>query len=332
MTGFNRRNLMKTATAAAALVAAPAFIRSASAASRDVVVASLLGEDKPETKVWRFFAERVETRLPGQFRFRIVTNGALGGEKQVAENIRLGAVQASLSTVSALSGWVPQLQILDLPFLFRDAGHMRRVVTGPVGDDLTERLAAEQFVVGGFIDYGARHLLAKEPVTRPAELEGKTIRVINTPLHTRLWSAYGATPVGIPITETYNALGSGVADAMDLTKSAYAGFKLYEVVPFMTETGHIRAAGVIYFSAGFWNGLDPEAQAVFSAAADEAALYFNSLIVEDEVQSVALAEANGASVLTPEDMDAWRAGARGVWSDFAPAVGGMDRIAMVEQF
>lgn len=329
MSSLNRRNLLKTGTAAAAVFAAPAYLRTASAAARDVVIASLLGEDKPETMVWRFFADEVEQRLPGRFRFRIVTNGALGGEKQVAENIRLGSVQASLSTVSALSAWTPQLQLLDLPFLFRDAAHLADVVNGPIGDDLSARLAQEQFIVGGFIDYGARNLLAKEPITRPGQIEGKTIRVINTPLHTRLWSAYGATPVGIPITETYNALATGVADAMDLTKSAYAGFKLYEVVPFMTETGHIRAAGVIYFSAGFWNGLDPEIQAVLSAVSAESARYFNRLIVEDETQSVALAKANGATFLQPEEMDAWRGGARGVWSDFAPVVGGMDIIEAV---
>ncbi|MEO2039988.1 MAG: TRAP transporter substrate-binding protein DctP, partial [Martelella sp.] len=135
----------------------------------------------------------------------------------------------------------------------------------------------------------------------------------------------------IPITETYNALATGVADAMDLTKSAYAGFKLYEVVPFMTETGHIRAAGVLYCSAGFWNSLDPETQAVLGAISAEAALYFNRLIVEDEAQSVALAKANGATFLEPEEMEAWRAGARGVWSDFAPVVGGMDTIEAVAQ-
>lgn len=331
MSRLNRRNLLKTGAAAAAFLSAPAYVRTASAAARDVVIASLLGEDKPETMVWRYFAEQADAALPGRFRFRIVENGALGGEKQVAENIRLGSVQASLSTSSALSAWVPALQLLDLPFLFRDAAHLNDVVTGPVGAELAQKLAGQQFIVGGFIDYGARNLLAKEPLTRPQQMEGKTIRVINTPLHTRLWSAYGATPVGIPITETYNALASGVADAMDLTKSAYAGFRLYEVVPCVTLTGHIRASGVLYFSAGFWNSLDPETQSVLGAISADAAGYFNRLIVEDEARSVALAEENGASFLQPEALEAWQAGARGVWSDFAPVVGGMEVIEAVRQ-
>src|SRR5690606_35083786 len=196
----------------------------------------------------------VEARLPGRFSFNIVGNAALGGEKEVAEMIRLGAVQASLSTVSALAGWVPEAQLLDLPFLFRDAAHLRAALAGDTGTRLRARLHDEHFVAPAFIDYGARHLLGREALTRPEALRGLTIRVIQSPLHTRLWSAFGATPVGIPIPETYNALQTGVADAMDLTKSAYAGFRLYEVVPHLTETGHIRAAGIVYFSAPFWNG------------------------------------------------------------------------------
>ncbi|MGO7374099.1 hypothetical protein ACCT04_35840, partial [Rhizobium ruizarguesonis] len=68
----------------------------------------------------------------------IVRNGALVGEKEVAEGVRLGSIHASLSTVSSLSGWAPELQILDLPFLFRDADHVRRTVGGDVRHDIIE--------------------------------------------------------------------------------------------------------------------------------------------------------------------------------------------------
>ncbi|MFK3780668.1 TRAP transporter substrate-binding protein [Agrobacterium sp. NPDC089420] len=330
MTIIDRRNLLKLSAIGAATLAAPAFMRTAHARTRSLTVASLFADDKPETKIWVKISELVEAKLPGRFRFNIVKSGALGGEKEVAENIRLGSVQASLSTVSSLSGWVPELQILDLPFLFRDADHVRKVVTGETGADLKTKLAAQQFIAADFINYGARHLLTKEPVTRPEQLEGKKIRVIQSPLHTKLWSAFGTTPVGIPITETYNALATGVADAMDLTKSAYAGFKLYEVVPYLTETGHIWASGVVYYGAAFWNQLDDEEKKVLSEASSEGAQYFNQLIVEDEVKSVELALSKGGKVLQPEALDEWRKGAQGVWQDFAGIVGGIEKIQAVQ--
>lgn len=330
MDNLNRRSLLKTAAATGLALATPAFVRTASARTTTITIASLLGDDKPETKVWVKIGELVEAKLPGQFKFNIVKNGALGGEKEVAEGTRLGSVHASLSTVSSLSGWVPELQILDLPFLFRDAAHVRKTVERDVGADLKQRLAAQNFVVGDFINYGARHLLTKEPVTRPEQLKGKKIRVIQSPLHTKLWSAFGTTPVGIPITETYNSLSTGVADAMDLTKSAYAGFKLYEVVPYMTETGHIWASGVIFYAAGFWKQLTDEQKAVFQDASRQGAAYFNQLIVEDEAKSVEQSLKNGGKLLKPEAFDEWQKNAQGVWQDFAGVVGGIERIKAVQ--
>jgi len=329
MTTFTRRTFLRTSAAAGAgPIFAPAIVGRAQAQTT-LTVASLFGDDKPETQIWHHIRDLVEEKLPGQVNFNIVGNATLGGEKEVAEGIRLGSVQASLPTVSALSGWVPEVQLLDLPFLFRDARHVRATVTGDIGADLKEKLAEQNFVVADFINYGARHLLTKEPVTMPEQLQGKRIRVIQSPLHTTLWSAFGTTPIGIHIPETYNALQTGVADAMDLTKSAYAGFKLYEVVPYLTETGHIWASGVVYFSTPFWNGLNDEQKQVLQEAASDGAVYFNDLIVADEERSIATAVEHGGKVLQPENREAWEEGARGGWRDFADVVGGFDRIEAV---
>lgn len=313
---------------AAGLLAMPALAGRARAHTR-LTVASLMADDKPETQIWLRIRDLVEEALPGRFSFNIVGNAALGGEKEVAEMIRLGAVQASLSTVSALAAWVPEAQLLDLPFLFRDAAHLRAAVAGETGQRLRRRFADEHFVTPAFIDYGARHLLAKAPLTRPADLRGLVIRVIQSPLHTRLWSAFGATPVAIPIPETYNALQTGVADAMDLTKSAYAALRLYEVVPHLVETGHIRAAGVVCFSAPFWNGLADGERQVFEEAARAGAAHFDALVAADEDKAIATAAAHGGTVSRPEARAEWEAGARAVWADFADTVGGMARIEAV---
>jgi TRAP-type transport system periplasmic protein len=330
MPPFTRRTFI-TAAALAPALAAPALVRPALARTSVLTVASLLGEDKPETQVWHWIAARLEERLPGRFRLRIVANAALGGEKEVADGARLGSIQASLSTVSTLSAWVPELQVLDLPFLFRDAGHLSRVVSGPLGEDLKARLAGQRFVVGGFIDYGARHLLAREAITRPEQLAGKTMRVIQSRLHTSLWSAFGAVPVGIPITETYNALATGVADAMDLTASAYAGFKLYEVVPYLTRTAHIRSSGVIFYAGSFWNGLTDEEKAVLTAVSTDAANYFNGLMQADEAASLEVARAHGGRLLEPDALEEWQKGAQSVWAEFEAVVGGREVIDAIAE-
>lgn len=318
---------------AAGSLTAPAILRSgqAFAAGRPVTVASLMGEDKPETKIWRRIAEILNRTAPGRFDLRIVPNAALGGEKEVAEGLRLGSIQAALSTVSSLSGWVPAGQILDLPFLFRDRGHLARVLSGPLGTELRKLYEAQGFVVPGFINYGARHLLAKEPLTTPASVKGKRIRVIQSPLHTALWSGFGAYPTPIPIPEAYNALKSGVVDCMDLTKSAYVGFRLYEVVPVVTETGHIWASGVVMFAAPFWKALAPQDREALTAAVTEGIAYFDELMLADEEASMARATAEGARAVPAEDRPGWQNGARKVWESFAPQLGGMAGIEAIAQ-
>ena len=119
-----------TRRAALAGLAAATIVRPASAAPRIVTTASLLGEEKPETRIWLQIRDALAKALPGRFDFRIVPNAALGGEKEVAEGMRLGSIQASLSTVSALSAWVPDGQILDLPFVFRDISRTPRGSAG----------------------------------------------------------------------------------------------------------------------------------------------------------------------------------------------------------
>jgi TRAP-type C4-dicarboxylate transport system substrate-binding protein len=113
---------------------------------------------------------------------------------------------------------------------------------------------------------------------------------------------------------------------MDLTKSAYAGFRLYEVAPHLTETGHIRAAGIVAFSAPFWNGLSDDEKQVFAEAAREGAAHFDALVLADEESAMAVAAAHGGAVHQPEAREEWEKGARAVWTEFAGAVGGMERI------
>lgn len=316
----------------AASLAATGLARRAYAQSpRVVTIASLLGEDKPETRVWVRFRELVNAKLPGRFDIRIAANAALGGEREVAEGTRLGSIHGSLSTLAALSAWVPEGQVFDLPFLFRDRAHVGRASGGPVGQQLRERYRAQGFHGLGYINYGARHLLAHQAIAAPGELAGKRIRVIQSPLHAELWKAFGANPTPIPITETYNALKSGVVDLMDLTVPVYVGLKLYEVVPYVIETGHIWSVGVLFLSSKFWDSLSAEDQAVFAASGAEAAAHFDELVVADEQASARTAAAAGVSFVPIADRGPWETIARPVRDGFADKIGVRDQVKLLSE-
>jgi tripartite ATP-independent transporter DctP family solute receptor len=326
---MRRKALAKLGGAAAALLGlAPGALGAER--RHAVTVATLVGPGKPETRTWHFIRDRIEAKLPGRFQFRIVPNAALAaGEKEIAEGIRLGSIQASVNTTAAFGGWSPRTQILDLPFLFKNREHLEGALSGDLGGNLKSALRDEGFIVLAYVNYGVRHLMARERIAVPADLAGKRVRSIPNPVHTEMWKAFQARPVTLPIAETYNALKTGVVDAMDLNKSAYAALKLYEVVPCLMETAHIWASGVIYVSAAFWQKLEDGEKAVFSEAASAGARHFDELIVEDEAVAVEEARKAGGEIVPVENRRPWEDAARRVWEIFAPQFGGIERIKAI---
>ncbi|MEQ8709161.1 MAG: TRAP transporter substrate-binding protein [Rhodospirillales bacterium] len=313
---------------ALSMVALALSLNSATAAGKPLTISVIYGPDKPQAKLWFHFRNEVEQALPGAFDFRIVTGGALGGEKETAEGVRIGSINAAESTLANLTTWVPEGALFDMPFMFRDRGHIDRVMAGPVGDEFRQKYAAEGFHVLGYITYGARNIISKQPIRTPEDVRGRKMRVLQSALHVDLWKSLGANPAAVPITEAYNALSSGVVDYMDMTKSGYEALKLYEVVPNFTETSHIWALGAIYMSRDYWQGLTAGQQAVFTRAGQSAAGFFNELAAKEQNISLSKAVQLGASVFTP-DIRIWQAAMAPFWESYAPKVGGMERITRI---
>ncbi len=300
----------------------------AQAQQKTITVGVIYGIDKPQGKIWQKMQELVEAKVPGELVFNIVPDSALGGEKEEVEGVRLGSIQAGISTLANMSTWVPEGSLFDMPFIFRDQAHIDAVMAGPVGDEFKGLFAAQGFKAFGFITYGARHVISKDPITGPADVKGKKMRVIQSPLHIELWSSLGASPTPIPINESYNALETGVVDYMDMTMSGYQALKLFEVVPNFARTSHIWALGVMYMGMPFWESLTPEQQAALEEAAAEAIPYFNQLAADEQEASLAKTVEGGATVIE-QDTAEWQAAMEPFWASYADKVGGMEKIQAI---
>lgn len=323
-----RRTTLAALAAALTLPAAATLAPAPAAAQKQVVVSVIYGPNRPQAKVWYRMSELLEKSMPGKFKFKVVTNGALGGEKETTEGVRLGSIQAALSTLANLTTWVPDGALFDMPFMFRDEAHIEKVMAGPIGDEFKKKYAEKGFHVLGFIIYGARHVIAKKPITKPEDVKGLKMRVLQSNLHIALWRYLGANPTPVPITEAYNALETGVVDYMDMTKSGYRALKLYEVVPQFSETGHIWALGVMYVGNQFWKSLSDDEKKAWEAAAKQAIPYFNKLAAEEQAAALADAMKKGAKKHSV-DTAAWQAVMAGFWKSYADKVGGMDKIMLI---
>ncbi|MCA3247549.1 MAG: TRAP transporter substrate-binding protein [Azospirillum sp.] len=321
MTDISRRGLGAALAGAAAFASFPALAQRAAAARIGVVQP----ENAPNTAMWRRFAELARERTGGAVELQVFPGGQLGGERENAEGMRLGSIQGADSTLAALSQWVPEGQIFDMPFVFRDWEHVDKVVNGPIGERYKALYRAQGFEVPAFFTYGARHVLSRQPINTVADVRGKTMRVLQSPLHIAIWRALGANPTPIPITETYNALSTGVADMMDLTKGPTETLRIFEVAPHMTETGHIWAVGAIVFSRQYWQRLSADHQRTMTTTAVEMARYINGLHKEQEDAAVARMGARGMRVIKVDEAP-WREAMRPVWEAEAPKFGGMNAL------
>ncbi len=311
-------------------LAAAATLGTATAQAEPITmtVTSLYAEAKPQTQVWVRFGELMEEMLPGQFEVNVITDGALGGEKEEAEGILLGSITGSLSTIANLTTWVPEGALFDMPFMFRSHDHIDAVMAGDIGQEMKALYKAQGFTVLSFVTYGSRNVISKEPITSPADVDGQTMRVLPSQLHVDLWSSLGANPTAVPITEAYGALETGVVDYMDMTKSGYDALKLFEVAPYLTETNHIWALGVMYFDNNFYDGLTDEQKDAFQKAADQSTDYFNELAAAAQDVSMANTMALGAEIVET-DLTLWQAAMEPFWESYADNVGGIDRIRAV---
>lgn len=325
MTRAGRAVARLSGLATAAAMAVVLQAAAARAEPKQMVISVIYGMEKPQAKLWVRMSELLEKSAPGKFKLKIVANGALGGEKETTEGIRLGSIQGAESTLANLTTWVPEGAVFDMPFMFRDADHINRVMRGPIGDEFKKKYEAQGLKVLGYIIYGARHVISKKPIVKPEDVAGLKMRVLQSDLHIRLWRYLGANPTPVPITEAYNALETGVVDYMDMTMSGYQALKLYEVVPEFTETGHIWALGVVYVGMQFWNRLSDDEKTALQAAADKAIPYFNKLAADEQAQALAAAVKHGARV-HQVDRALWQKKMVGFWQSYADKVGGMERI------
>lgn len=252
----------------------------------------------------------------------------MGGEKEEAEGILLGSISGSLSTIANLTTWVPEGALFDMPFMFRDAGHISNVMAGPIGEEMKALYKAQGFTVLDFVTYGSRNVISKEPISSPNDVKGKTMRVLPSQLHVDLWDSLDANPTSIPITEAYSALETGVVDYMDMTKSGFDALKLFEVAPNLTETNHIWSLGVIYFGNSVYDGLTDEQKAAFQEAASGAADYFDELAATEQTSSMEKTQAMGA-VIVKTDISEWQVAMEPFWQSYADKVGGMEQIRVI---
>lgn len=186
------------------------------------------------------FAEAVKERTDGRIKIKVFPADQLGKQLEAVEGTMLGTQDIFLVSDTVLSNWIPDMGILNLPFLFSSLDDVHKVLEGPVGDKLEAKMEGSGAVVVGWWMGGLRNITNnKQAITKPEDLKDVKIRVPEGNVFVETFKAMGANPVIISFGELYSALQLGTADAQENPPAHILTKKFYEVQAYTTKTAHI---------------------------------------------------------------------------------------------
>ena len=217
--------------------------------------------------------KKLETATNGRITIQMYPSMQLGGEKEMIEQAQVGALQIARISVGAMGPVVDELNVFNLPFIFRDEAHMRKVIDGPIGQGLLEKITASpqsRLVVLGWMDAGTRNVYSNKPVTKPEDLKGQKIRMMGNPLFVETMNAMGGNGVAMGFNELYGALQTGVVDGAENNPPTLLAQNHYTVSKVYSLTGHLIIPEIFVFSKRTWDQLSKSDQELLRKLSREA--------------------------------------------------------------
>ena len=253
------------------------------------------------------WVDSVEKSTNHAFKFKQFPSSALGGERELIESLQLGTVEAVIVSTGALSNFVPDVGVVDIPFLFRDTAHARAVLDGPFGQDLLAKFKARGLIALAWGEQGFRHLTNnKHPVKTPADLKGLKIRVTENPVHITAFRALGASPTPMSWPEVVGALQQGTIDGQENPMSVIVSAKLPQVQKFLTLSGHVYAPMALMVSPTFWGSLTDAQKIAFTEGAKMGGQTSRKFVDDVEQKGVAEVKTAGMQVVETVDKELFR--------------------------
>ncbi len=278
------------------------------------------------------FAAYVKEKTNGKIDIATFPAGQLGGERSMAEQVQSGTLQMAALTTAVLQNFVPQGAILDMPFIFPD----RKTAYATLDDPQVQKKIFSYFPKKGFIAIGWTEneirdfTNNKRPVRTPEDIKGLKVRVMNSPVYLDTFKQLGASPVGIPFPETYNALQTGVIDAQENPILTSVLMKFTEVTKHVTLTQHCLTECIIVVGVDYWESLSTAEQKIFREASKIAidtnrsvnAQLHNALPKSNiSIADYAAAKKIEIIELTPAEREAFRQAMVPVWNKYRKKIG-----------
>lgn len=224
-------------------------------------------------------AEIVSEKSDGKIKITVAPGATLGTDVQMQANLQAGTQDIMTGSPVTMAGQIPEVSILDLPFVLRSTDEYDNIMDGPVGDRLNELMAAKGWIGLGFTSNGFRQTSSEtKPITRWEDFQGLKIRAIQNPMYLELFSVLGANPTPLPVSEIYTALETGTVDAQENPLPQIVFMRLFEVQKYLSLTNHSLNSVVMLIGKPSWEKLNDEEKKIISDASREVTLFKRELV------------------------------------------------------
>ena len=266
--------------------------------------------------------KKLEQATGGRLGVQMYASMQLGGEKEAIEQAQIGAIQLARVSVGAIGPVIDDLNVFNLPFLFRNTAHMQKVIDGPIGQELLDKVTANEKagLIGlCWMDAGARSFYdTKRAINSIADLKGLKIRVIGNPMFVDMANALGANGVAMGYDQVFSALQTGVIDGAENNPPSFVFDNHYTVAKYYTLTEHLIVPEILVFSRKTWDTLRKEDQQRLRVAAGEAQGEERVLWAAYEKQAIDKARVGGVQIVEQLDKQPFQNAVKGVWEKYGP--------------
>ena len=268
------------------------------------------------------FCDDVEKGTQGRYKCQQFPSSALGGEREMIEAVQLGTLDFVNTSTGPVGNFVPEVKIVDIPFLFRDYDHARKVMDGPIGQDILTKFPSKGLIALSWTENGFRHMTNnKRAINKPEDASGLKMRTMENKVHMDGYRAFGIQPTPMAFPEVFGALQQGTVDGQENPIPVILASKFSQVQKHLSLTGHVYSPALIITSPRLMNKLSDADKKVFYDAAKHATVAQRKKVNDDENSGIAQLEKEGMSVVRRVDGAAFRGALRDTYANYAKEFG-----------
>ena len=322
---MRRRDFIKTGAGlcAANLAAALAPVPLARAQSKMVLKASdVQPAGYPTVAATENLGKKLAAATGGRLSVQMYPSMQLGGEKETIEQTQIGAIQLLRVSVGSMGPIVDDINVVNMPFLFRNTAHAEKMMDGPIGQELLDKITASpnaNLVALCWMNSGARSLYnSKHAINSIEDIKGLKFRVIGNPIFIDMMNSLGGNGVAMGYDQVFSALQTGVIDGAENNPPSYVFSNHYTAAKYFSLTEHLIIPEVLVFSKRAWTGLSADDQNLLKKFAREAQFEERELWNKYEQQAMEKAKAAGCQIVEIADKSPFQNAVKPVWDKYGP--------------